>query len=165
MARARFADILRLLVEHDVEFIVVGMAAGVLQGVPLTTMDIDILHRRTAENVARLLVVLAKIGAIFRGDPRKLTPSDSHLLGPGHQLLTSNFGDLDCLGTVGDGKSYEDMIHAIAVVSLSDGAAIKVLSLSSLIELKRQAGRPKDLAAIPHLESTLDEVRRRNGDS
>ncbi len=161
MARARFADILRLLVENDVEFIVVGMAAGVLQGVPLTTIDIDILHRRTPGNVARLLVVLNAIQATYRGDTRKLSPTQSHLLGPGHQLLTTNYGDLDCLGTVGEGETYDDMLDATAEVTLSDGAKIKVLSLARLIELKRQAGRPKDLAALPQLESTLDEIRRR----
>ena len=144
MARARFADILRLLAQHEVEFIVVGMAAGILQGVPLTTIDIDILHRRTPDNVARLLTALKKIQAVYRGDARNLSPNESHLLGPGHQLLATSYGDLDCLGTVGDGKSYDDMIDGAAEVIMTDGAKIKVLSLALLIELKRQAGRPKD---------------------
>jgi hypothetical protein len=32
MRRARFAEILRLLAEHEVESVVVGMTAGELQG-------------------------------------------------------------------------------------------------------------------------------------
>jgi hypothetical protein len=55
MSSAKFASILRLLAENEVEAVVVGMLAGVLQGAPLTTGDIDIVHRRTAENVQRLL--------------------------------------------------------------------------------------------------------------
>ena len=55
MKTARFAEILRLLAVNDVEFIVVGMTAGVLQGVPVTTLDLDIVHRRSPDNVARLL--------------------------------------------------------------------------------------------------------------
>jgi hypothetical protein len=47
---ARFAEILARLAAEDVEFIVVGMTAGILQGVPVTTVDLDIVHRRTAEN-------------------------------------------------------------------------------------------------------------------
>jgi len=39
MPRARFAEILRLLAENEVEFIVVGMAAGILHGAPVTTVD------------------------------------------------------------------------------------------------------------------------------
>ncbi|HEY6555891.1 MAG TPA: hypothetical protein VI072_01405 [Polyangiaceae bacterium] len=44
MRSARFVDALRVLVAHEVEFVVVGMAAGVLHGVPLTTLDVDIVH-------------------------------------------------------------------------------------------------------------------------
>ncbi len=34
-------------------------------------------------------------------------------------------------------------------------------SLRELIAIKRRAGRPKDLAVIPYLESTLDELEKR----
>jgi hypothetical protein len=54
MPRARFAEILRLLADHDVEFVVVGMTAGILHGAPVTTVDLDVVHRRSPENVARL---------------------------------------------------------------------------------------------------------------
>ena len=36
MGRIRFVDILRLLATRDVEFIVVGMTAGILQATPTT---------------------------------------------------------------------------------------------------------------------------------
>lgn len=160
MKNARFADALRVLVRHEVEFIVVGMAAGILQGVPLTTLDVDIVHQRTPDNVARLTAALAELRAIYRGDPRKLSPGASHLIGPGHQLLTTDHGDLDCLGAVDDGKSYEDLLPHTKELELGRGEKIKVLDLSHLIEVKRRAGRPKDLAAIPFLEATLDEIRR-----
>jgi hypothetical protein len=44
MARARFAGILRLLAAGDVEFVVVGMAAGILHGAPVTALDVDVVH-------------------------------------------------------------------------------------------------------------------------
>jgi hypothetical protein len=69
MVNASFGELLRLLAEHEVEFIVVGMVAGVLQGVPLTTKDVDIVHHRTPENIQRLLTVLAKLKAVVRHDP------------------------------------------------------------------------------------------------
>jgi len=37
---------------------------------------------------------------------------------------------------------------------------VRVLDLATLIDVKRRAGRPKDLAVIHLLEATLDEVRR-----
>jgi hypothetical protein len=137
------------------------MMAGVLQGVPLVTKDADILHRRTPENVARLLGVLREIGAVYRHDPRKIAPGESHLMGSGHQLLTTAFGDLDCLGTIDGEKTYDDMIGSTIRLRLDSGNMITVLELGALIAVKRRAGRPKDLAVIPYLESTLDELRRR----
>jgi hypothetical protein len=79
-------------------------------------------------------------------------------MGAGHQLLESSLGDIDCLGAIDDGKTYDDLIDSTVRMSLGDDHVIAVLDLRTLIEVKRRAGRPKDLAAIPVLEATLDEV-------
>ena len=162
MRRARFAEILRRLAANEVEFIVVGMTAGILQGAPLTTIDLDVVHRRNPENVARLLQVLAELQAVYRHDTRNLQPQDSHLLGPGHQLLTTTHGDLDCLGAIGEGLGYEELLGRTTEMRLSGGLTIRVLTLAALIEAKESAGRPKDLAALPILRATLDELTRRS---
>ncbi len=161
MPRARLADILRLLATNEVEFIVVGMTAGILHGAPVTTVDLDVVHRRGRDNVARLLRVLGALDAVYRHDPRKLRPQESHLVGPGHQLLTTTHGDLDCLGAIGEGLGYEELIDHTVAMTLPGGLVVRVLSLPALIETKERAGRPKDLAALPLLRATLDEVRRR----
>jgi predicted nucleotidyltransferase len=161
MNRARYAEVLRRLAANDVEFIVVGMMAGVLRGAPLLTADLDVVHRRSADNVARLLQVLAGLDAIYRHDPRRLRPGESHLMSPGHQLLATTHGDLDCLGTVGDGQGYEDLLERAPELDLGDGMSVRVIDLPTLIELKEKAGRPKDLAALPVLRATLSETLRR----
>jgi len=161
MDRARYAEVLRRLAANDVEFIVVGMMAGVLRGAPLLTADLDVVHRRSADNVARLLQVLAGLDAIYRHDPRRLRPGESHLMSPGHQLLATTHGDLDCLGTVGDGQGYEDLLERAPELDLGDGMSVRVIDLPTLIELKEKAGRPKDLAALPVLRATLSETLRR----
>lgn len=161
MPSARFADILRLLARNDVEFIVVGLTAGILQGVPVTTIDLDILHRRSPDNVGRLLRVLAELQAVYRHDPRRLSPNESHLAGAGHQLLTTTHGDLDCLGAIDGGRTYEDLLAQTIEMELKGGLALRVLSLPALIEIKQRLGRPKDLAVIPFLRATLDELKRR----
>jgi hypothetical protein len=161
MRSARSAEILRLLARKEVEFIVVGMTAGVLRGAPVTTVDLDIVHRRSPENVARLLGVLAELDAVYRHDPRKLRPNESHLLGPGHQLLTTTHGDLDCLGAIDQDKSYEDLLEQTTEMKLAEGLSVRVLALTALIEIKERSGRPKDLAVIPVLRATLDELNRK----
>jgi hypothetical protein len=161
MPGARSADLLRLLATADVQFIVVGMTAGVLQGAPVSTIDVDIVHRRSPENVARLLKVLGDLDAVARHDPRRLRPQESHLVGTGHLLLTTNHGDLDCLGSIDGGKVYEDLIDQTVEMTLAEGKTIRVLGLRPLIGIKERAGRPKDLAMIPVLRATLEEIERR----
>jgi hypothetical protein len=161
MPRARFAEILRLLAANDVEFVVVGMTAGVLHGAPVTTVDLDVVHRRSRENVERLLRVLAELDAVYRHDPRQLRPRESHLVGPGHQLLTTTYGDLDCLGTIDQDRGYEELLDQTVEMKLAGGRTIRVLSLPALIEAKERSGRPKDLAVLPVLRATLDELKRR----
>jgi hypothetical protein len=161
MASPALVEILRLLAAHRVDFIVVGMAAGILRGAPLGTIDLDIVHRRGTDNVARLLEVLGTIEAVYRRDPRRLRPQESHLVSPGHQLLTTRYGDLDCLGTVGDGLSYEDLLSRAPEFELEAGVLVRVIDLPTLIELKEKAGRPKDIAVLPVLRATLAETLRR----
>jgi hypothetical protein len=161
MPRAHFSEILRLLATNEVEFVVVGMTAGVLQGAPVTTIDLDVVHGRTPDNVARLLRVLQQLEAVYRHDPRGLRPQTSHLLGPGHQLLSTRLGDLDCLGEIDDGKRYEELLPQSVEMELGEGLKVKVLSLAELLAMKTRSGRPKDLAVVPLLRATIDEVNRR----
>ncbi|MGB5547491.1 MAG: hypothetical protein WBM74_13035 [Polyangiales bacterium] len=55
---ADVGELLRHLTKARVEFIIVGGAAAVLHGAPITTEDLDIVHRRTGDNVARLKAAL-----------------------------------------------------------------------------------------------------------
>jgi len=49
-----FREILELLNEYEVEYIVVGGVAAVIQGAPITTFDLDALVRIRDDNADRL---------------------------------------------------------------------------------------------------------------
>ena len=136
-----------------------GMAAAVLQGAPLLTEDIDVVHRRTPENVARLLRVLSDLDAVYRTDQRRLRPTASHLMGPRHQLLQTRRGDLDCLGAIDGDRAYDDLLPHTIEIEIAEGLRCRAVTLEHLIAIKRRAARPKDLAVIPALEATLEELR------
>lgn len=88
------------LVAHDVEFIVVGGMAAVLQGAPVHTIDLDIVYALSASNIDRLELALTELGAVFRDDPRRIVPNRSHLQSRGHKLLQTTAGPLDALATI-----------------------------------------------------------------
>lgn len=156
----QYRNLLIRLADARIDAIVVGMASAVMQGVPIMTWDLDVVHCRSDENVRRLLWLLQDLGAVARGDPRRLMPSVGHLTGPGHVLLETECGDFDCLGTIDGNRGYEELLPHSREVDL-DGRRIRVLDLAELLAIKRRAGRPKDLAAIPYIESTLEELSHR----
>jgi hypothetical protein len=152
---------LRVLTEHDVDFIVVGGVSAVLNGAPTVTFDLDVVHARTPENVARLLAALRELDAVSRLHlPRRLVPDATHLSSPGHQLLATNAGPLDVLGEIGGRRGYDDLLTSTLEVELPNGRRVRILTLEALIETKQASGRPKDLAVLPLLRATLEERRR-----
>ncbi|MBI4956499.1 MAG: hypothetical protein HY908_31070 [Myxococcales bacterium] len=158
------AALLAELARADVEFIVVGGAAAVLHGVPVITKDLDIVHRRTPENVARLLDVLTRLDATFRYDlaERRLRPTAELLAGRGQLNLTTSLGPLDPLCELEDGLGYEELLPHTEVV-VDEAARLRVIDLPTLIAVKTRAGRAKDRLMLPLLVATLEERGKRGG--
>jgi hypothetical protein len=156
--------LLASLIEGNVEFIIVGGAAAVLAGVPVVTKDLDIVHRRTPENVERLLAVLAKLDAHFRPDfaQRKLRPRESDLTGHGHLYFNTTYGPLDVLCEVSGARGFDELLPHTALVSDFD-LKLRVLDLPMLIKVKAEANRPKDRLALPILMATLEERQKPGG--
>jgi hypothetical protein len=80
MASPTLESLLTTLASSDVEFIVVGLLAAVAHGAPVTTHDLDIVHRRTPSNVARLVDILVNtLDAQYRGRSDVLRPTAERL--------------------------------------------------------------------------------------
>jgi len=153
--------ILSAMVEAGVEIVVVGGVAAVLNGAPLNTFDLDVVHARNAENVTRLLVLLESLDAVFRFQPeRRIRPAADYLSGPGHLNLLTKYGPLDVLGSIGRGLTYDDLLPKSAEVEIAEGIRVRVLDLETLIALKEELGGDKDRAALPTLRATLAEKRK-----
>jgi hypothetical protein len=150
-------EVIEILCRHQVAFIVVGMTAGVLQGAPAVTFDLDIVYSRDPTNIGRVLGALRELEAVFRTDDRRIAPNESHLESRGHKLLMTKLGIVDVLGALDD-LEYDDLLPDTIELRLDD-VSIRVLSLERLIDVKQRAGREKDLAVLPLLRSTLARAR------
>ena len=160
MRHPRVADLRGLisaLLDADVELIVVGGAAAILHGSSTTTQDLDVVHRRTPENVARLLGVLGRLDATIREPGHRGLRPDENLLLRGHQpLLSTTLGDLDTLCILHDGRGYEELLPRSIEMQVDD-RPLRVLDLDTLIEVKAAANRPKDRIVLPILLALRDQ--------
>jgi hypothetical protein len=152
---ADLTTLLERLVAAEVELVLVGGLAAVVQGAPITTFDVDVVHRRTEENVDRLIACLTSIGARYRNRPGPpLPPKRSALLGPGHSLFMTDLGPVDALGAIEGGADYDQLLPESLTVPLR-GRAVHVLSLAKIVALKRSSRDPKDKLRLPFLEAAL----------
>ena len=162
-AGQQFGDLLRLLAAHGVELVVVGAAAAVLDGAPMTTFDLDVVFEPGPENRARLLAALSELDAVY-WDPagRRIEPSDERLQTQRLHLLETRLGRLDVMREIGRGQGWAEVSARSHAIELP-GLAIRVLDLDAVIESKEAADRPKDHAALPLLRETL-RLRRERGE-
>ena len=161
MQNARFYGALRSLSDAGIDFILVGGLAAIIQGAPVVTRDVDVVFSRASENLTRILRWLERSDAIFRIQPdRKLRPNQSHVAAGKHLNLLTVYGPVDLLGTAGEGLGYEELLPNSPEIEIDDSLRIRVLDLGTIISIKEKIGSEKDLAVLPTLRSTLEELKR-----
>ena len=148
-----FASLIKHLSSESVEFIVIGGFAGTIHGAARLTVDLDVVYSRTPENIERLAAALSELEPYLRGAPPGLPfKFDVSTIQRGMNFtLTTAVGDLDLLGEVTGGGSYEELLSSTELVTVFE-ETVRCLNLEKLIHVKRAAGRPKDFEAIAELE-------------
>jgi hypothetical protein len=156
-----YRELIRRLVGGGVELVIVGGAAATAHGSARLTDDLDVVYRRTRDNVTRLVATLAPARPYLRGAPPGLPFKwEEETIWKGLNFtLTTTLGDLDLLGEITGGGSYDDLLPDCVPLQLF-GVECLCLGLDRLIQVKRAAGRPKDFEAIAELEAILEERRR-----
>jgi len=151
--------ILEGLTKAGVDFILVGGLAAVVQGAPVTTMDVDIVHNQSPENIAKLLSFLKSIDAFHRRpDDKVIEPQEGDLSGMGHALFTTQLGPLDILAVIEEGRGYRELLEHTVEIEFRRHT-IRVLDLKMVIQLKRTSTDPKDMQRLPVLEETLRQLK------
>jgi hypothetical protein len=139
---------LRELVRRDVEFIVVGLAAAALQGVPAVTQDIDLWFKDLAD--PRLKAALDKVGGTYI----RPTGSTPPLLAGRNVALFDVVLHMHGLG------SFDQEVEGAIEIAIGR-ARIKVLPLDRIIESKKATNRAKDRLVLPVLEDAAAALRTR----
>jgi len=148
------------LIRNEVEFIVVGGIAAILQGSPLTTEDVDVVYLSSEENILRLAKALGELEAYYL-DPagRHIEPDASRLASARIHLLKTRCGRVDALRTVGRDLAFQDLVGKSRVHEVEE-LRVRVLDLETIIETKEHADRPKDRYQLLFLRQLLAEIQR-----
>ena len=161
---ANFSGILPVLTQSQVRFILVGGIAAIVHGLARLTYDVDVVYARDEENIRGLAAALRPYHPYLRGAPPGLPFRwDEATIQAGLNFtLTTTLGDLDLLGEITGGGSYGELRPFSEEVQVF-GLPCRVVTLEKLIQLKRAAGRVKDLETIAELQALLEERRRMEG--
>jgi len=138
-------EVVAALDRVGLEAIVVGTVAGVLNGAPVMTQDLDLLVRDTPRNREKI----AKLSAALRiAAPVEVSELSRALTLLGGALPIDILFD-----ALPGGLSFEALRSRSSRVQIGDSAAT-VAALADVIASKEAAGRPKDLAQLPILRDT-----------
>ncbi len=142
-------EILRALDRHRVRYVVIGAAAARIAGAPVVTEGIEVTPATDRENLDRLTAALEELGA-----------DGVNSAGAEIWTLTTSAGDLDICFTPAGTRGYDDLRREASRQRLAKGLTVAVASLRDVIR-KEAAGRDKDLAQLPLLRRTLEQIRDR----
>lgn len=162
--RFRPEELLRLLLEHDVRFVVIGGFAAQAHGSPSLTGDLDIVPSWDGDNLRKVADVLDSIAAVRHGVPADappMPPLDARTLRAGSVFtLNSRFGRIDLLANPDPGFDFEMLVRNAIRVEFF-GVPVLAAGLDDLIAMKRAAGRPKDRIELEILGALREEIDRR----
>ncbi len=149
--------VLKSLVDHEAEFVVIGGVAITAYGSAYVTQDLHFCYSRSSNNLKRIASALAKFNPRLRGFPEDLPFFwDERTLQNGTNFtLDTDSGDVDLLGEVAGVGTYSDL-RAKSVEMEICNLSVQIISLDDLISAKRASARVKDLLALPELETLRD---------
>ena len=144
--------LLERLIQHDVEFVLIGGYAAMMHGAPNATFDVDVCSPLDRGNMEKIHDALADLAPVHRETPHiSFTVRD----GLRNCYLSTTLGKIDFLGLVsGVGGYGETAAHSIEM-ELPIGK-LRVLDCETLIRAKEAAGREKDLLVVKQLRAILE---------
>jgi predicted nucleotidyltransferase len=163
MKKFSFDAIARALNEAEVPFLVVGGIAVINYGYGRVTQDVDLVVRLDAVVILRAFQALAAIGyrpAVPISAEQFSNPAqrEAWQTEKGMKVLkfwSDQHRDTPLDVFVSEPFNFLQEYASAEVRETLPGVAIRIVSLPTLLAMKREAGRPKDLADIDELSLLL----------
>lgn len=144
--------IVKVLNDHEVDYVVIGGIAVIAHGNPRATFDLDLIASLEADNLARLAAALVALDARafgIDGQDVGVDPTDpTDLARGGNWVLVTDAGRLDIMSAADGAAPYHRLIERAVHLP---ARAFDVVGLDDLIAMKQAANRDKDRADIAAL--------------
>ncbi len=141
-----FSDFLVALVDHEVEFALIGGWALAVYGHARGTDDLDVIVNPTHENATRVMAALRSFGAPLA--QHRVTETLFEAPGYGYRMgVKPNL--IELLTTI-SGVSFGEVMKDHRTIEV-EGRRVPVIGRRALEANKRASGRPKDLADLEWL--------------
>ena len=157
-------EILKLLLQNEVDFILIGGLAAVTYGVSTVTQDIDVCFSFEPQNIQKLLTALKDIHPRVRAGSgffllesytaERLTQLDN-------LYMKTDLGALDLIGQVVGLGNYQQLKNSSTAFSLF-GFTCQLLEIEALIKSKQIANRPKDQPVILELQAIQEKMKKKS---
>jgi hypothetical protein len=150
--------LLRRLVEHEVEFVVIGGLAVAAHGYVRATKDLDVMPNPDRENLGRLFEALGAVDARpietdeFRPEELPVPFDPDGLAHGGNWALRTRHGRIDLMQWVPGVNGYGQLRANALLAHVTDVGPIMFAGYEDLLSMKRAAGRDVDLLDVARLE-------------
>ena len=158
-----YIPIFKSLNDANVQYIVVGGLATVLHGYARFTADIDLVINLNKQEAVKAINALTGLGLKPRApvDPLEFTNQKiRESWFKEKNMLVFSFYDpnnpliiIDLF--IREPFPFDEMYNRTVQMGLGD-TSVPVCAINDLIEMKKVAGRPKDLEDIKYLQDLLD---------
>jgi len=155
------SDLLSILSQSNIDFVVVGGFAGVLHGSTLVTRDLDLCTLLTPEHIAKLKLVLKDFHPKHRMTPNKLPFSEIPPEGQSlnNLYLETDLGVVDFLTSITGVGDFERIRSKTKEVEIRS-QKINFINLEDLIKAKEAMNRDKDRLAVKELRAIQTKTKK-----
>lgn len=155
--------LLRTLLAHEVDFIVIGGLAVVAHGYVRGTKDLDIALRPEPQNRRRLHAALTALGgkhadqADFRPEEMPVPFTPEGLNEGGNWAIDTSAGRIDVFQWVDGLEDLEQLWESAVEGEIPGVGLVRFAGYDDVIAMKRAAGRPEDETDLARLRGARGE--------